>query len=216
MALAKVNKIMLRNTAASHGSFMFVDARSFAPFSLNTYSYGEQSIDFYTCPYSGDVPDKLYSFFIRAARGNSSTDSPMLYSCPNLDIYFFTSEPWVTYRGKVTSENICRYDDGSTSSIHCEFCLYHDKNPATPPRINTESVSGSNVHIVPGIERIIFNDPATIVFWTDGTKTVVKAHEDEFSEEHGLAMAIARKFLECHGCEFPRAGFKRLVREATR
>jgi len=73
------------------------------------------------------------------------------------------------------------------------------------------------MHFMPGIERIIFNNPATIVYWTDGTKTVVKAHGEEFSEEYGLAMAFARKVLEtAYGNEHPRAGFKRLVREATR
>lgn len=45
------------------------------------------------------------------------------------------------------------------------------------------------------IKRVIFNNPATIVFWEDGTKTVVKAHGDEFDEEKGLAMAIAKRAL---------------------
>ena len=45
------------------------------------------------------------------------------------------------------------------------------------------------------IENVIFNDPATIVFWKDGTKTVVKATNEEFDPEKGLAMAIAKKAL---------------------
>lgn len=46
------------------------------------------------------------------------------------------------------------------------------------------------------IKRVIFNNPATIVFWTDGTKTVVKCDErDEYDPEKGLAMAIAKKSL---------------------
>lgn len=45
------------------------------------------------------------------------------------------------------------------------------------------------------IKNVIFNDPATIVFWKDGTKTVVQAHNDEFDPEKGLAMAIAKKAL---------------------
>lgn len=46
------------------------------------------------------------------------------------------------------------------------------------------------------IKRVIFNGPATIVFWADGTKTVVKCQEgDEPSLEHGLAMCIAKKAL---------------------
>lgn len=42
-------------------------------------------------------------------------------------------------------------------------------------------------------KRIIRNGPAMVVFWTDGTKTVVKCHEEEFDFEKGLAMALARK-----------------------
>lgn len=46
------------------------------------------------------------------------------------------------------------------------------------------------------IDRVIFNDPATIVFWKDGTKTVVKCQEnDTYSPESGLAIAFAKKAL---------------------
>lgn len=44
------------------------------------------------------------------------------------------------------------------------------------------------------IEKVIFNDPATIVFWADGSKTVVKCQEHEvYDPEKGLAMATAKK-----------------------
>ena len=47
---------------------------------------------------------------------------------------------------------------------------------------------------IPEIKNVIFNNPATIVFWEDGTKTVVKCQDgDEFDPEKGLAMAIAKK-----------------------
>lgn len=46
------------------------------------------------------------------------------------------------------------------------------------------------------IKKVIFNNPATIVFWSDGTKTVVKCKkEDTWDPEKGLAMAICKKFL---------------------
>ena len=45
------------------------------------------------------------------------------------------------------------------------------------------------------ITKVIFNDPATIVFWADGTKTVVQAYNEPFDKEKGLAMAIAKKAL---------------------
>lgn len=48
--------------------------------------------------------------------------------------------------------------------------------------------------IMPKIERVVYNNPATVVFWDDGTKTVVKCQKgDTFSKETGLAMAIAKK-----------------------
>lgn len=50
------------------------------------------------------------------------------------------------------------------------------------------------------IKDVIFNNPATIIFWKDGTKTVVKAENEEFDPEKGLAMAIAKKTLgNCYG-----------------
>ena len=56
------------------------------------------------------------------------------------------------------------------------------------------------VRSVPQIKNVIFNDPATIVFWGDGTKTVVKCGEDDiFDPEKGLAMAITKKFFGNQG-----------------
>lgn len=45
------------------------------------------------------------------------------------------------------------------------------------------------------IKRVIFHDPATIVYWADGTKTVVKATNEKFDPEKGLAMAISKRAL---------------------
>ena len=53
------------------------------------------------------------------------------------------------------------------------------------------------------IEKVIFNDPATIIIWRDGTKTVVKCSEnDVFDPEKGLAMAIAKKTLGNKSCYY--------------
>lgn len=52
------------------------------------------------------------------------------------------------------------------------------------------------------IKKVIFNNPATIVFWIDGTKTVVKAENEDFDPEKGLAMAIAKKALGNKGSYF--------------
>lgn len=50
------------------------------------------------------------------------------------------------------------------------------------------------------IKKVIFNEPATIVFWSDGTKTVVKCGEDDiWDSEKGLAMAVTKKFFGNEG-----------------
>ena len=47
----------------------------------------------------------------------------------------------------------------------------------------------------PDIKDVIFSPPATIVFWTDNTKTVVKADDEPYDPEKGIAMAISKKML---------------------
>lgn len=54
------------------------------------------------------------------------------------------------------------------------------------------------------IEKIIYNNPATIVWFADGEKVVVKAHNERFDREKGVAMAIARKL-------YSRSEFVKLV-----
>lgn len=72
-----------------------------------------------------------------------------------------------------------------------------------------------------GIEKVVFQNPATIVYWSDGTKTVVNCMDnveirkkivdgkevtvrkprkcDTYSEENGLAMAIVKKWAGNNG-----------------
>lgn len=56
---------------------------------------------------------------------------------------------------------------------------------------------------MPGIKEVIFNDPATIVIWADGEKTVVKCQNGEpYDPEKGLAMAITKRALGNKGNYF--------------
>ena len=70
---------------------------------------------------------------------------------------------------------------------------------------NLEIVDCSpNTTKLPKIKDVIFNEPATIVMWSDGTKTVVKCQEGEgYDPEKGMAMAISKKALGNKGnyCE---------------
>lgn len=71
-----------------------------------------------------------------------------------------------------------------------KVAIYCDNDVRT-----TEAISTIGINF-PKIERVMFNGPATIVFWQDDTKTVVKCREgDTFDPEKGIAMAIAKKVL---------------------
>ena len=44
--------------------------------------------------------------------------------------------------------------------------------------------------------KVIVNNPATIIIWEDGTKTVVKCGKnDTFDAEKGIAMCIVKKLM---------------------
>lgn len=59
---------------------------------------------------------------------------------------------------------------------------------ATSRRTETLKINGAT------IKDVIFNNPATIVLWSDGDKTVVKCQEgDTYNPELGLAMCIVKK-----------------------
>ena len=79
----------------------------------------------------------------------------------------------------------------SNSNFEVDKYCYDD---IVTPRDLLNYMYGMNSSHIPEIKNVIFNDPATIVFWEDGTKTVVKCQDgDEFDPEKGLAMAIAKK-----------------------
>ena len=46
------------------------------------------------------------------------------------------------------------------------------------------------------INRVMFRNPATVVFWSDGTKTVVRCQPgDVYNPDTGLALCVAKKYF---------------------
>lgn len=95
--------------------------------------------------------------------------------------------------------NICKGDNGkcavSDSDSTIDKILSQCKGGFTyaNPVMKTGRI---NITVDSFIKDVIFNDPATIVFWVDGSKTVVKCQPGEtFDPEKGLAMAISKKVL---------------------
>ena len=60
-----------------------------------------------------------------------------------------------------------------------------------PRCVGNKTASATNTA---AIKNVIFAPPATIVYWSDGSKTVVKCSEkDVFDPEKGLAMTITKR-----------------------
>ena len=75
--------------------------------------------------------------------------------------------------------------DEMSGYVHKNFTDYTKKHKRITPPMPV---------IFPEISKVIFSEPATIVYWSDGTRTVVKVQEgDVFDPEKGLAMAISKK-----------------------
>lgn len=82
--------------------------------------------------------------------------------------------------------------------------------PVHVDEFNLTILPGGLPRVVPAIKEVIFHKPATIIYWGDGTKTVVKtAPGVEFSEYNGFCAAVAKKL-------FGGAGTMRIVKNASR
>lgn len=105
------------------------------------------------------------------------------------------------HQREFVDDMIKRFEDHFKIHLPDEFTLAS----AISAYVNTDIAASWNayqnykerrVKSMYAIKKVIFNSPATIVFWMDGTKTVVKAQGDDiFDPEKGLAMAISKKAL---------------------
>jgi len=72
----------------------------------------------------------------------------------------------------------------------CRYITYNTQQAHFLEHFNSKLIKISPLEI----EKVIFNNPATIVFWTDGSKTVVKTSpNDKFDKEKGILWAYAIK-----------------------
>ena len=111
----------------------------------------------------------------------SNCSDPLNYKIFDIKVTISTKElNTITLRKRKKDErrNEMPVERKSTSS-----CVYYASTTA-------KSISA------PSIKKVIFNYPATIVLWSDGSKTVVKCQDgDIYDPEKGLAMAISKKAL---------------------
>lgn len=99
----------------------------------------------------------------------------------------FTFNPGDLLRDRQGDWRILKREESVFDSMrymHWANCVMEE---ATKKKEETNMTAAS-------IKNVIFAPPATIVYWSDGSKTVVKCSEkDVFDPEKGLAMAIAKR-----------------------
>ena len=111
------------------------------------------------------------------------TEIEIEHSCPGL-----RPDTTIYVEGYLDPEHPCP----TMSFDTMREIIYHHLNGFRIP---------STVH--PAIKNVIFNPPATIVFWDDGTKTVVKTQDGEaFDPEKGITMAFFKKMHGNKGSYF--------------
>lgn len=94
--------------------------------------------------------------------------------------YFTIGKVYDVVDGNITNDNGYTYKD------------WDDAIKFLSGWYNFEKVADDSIII----SRVIFNDPATIILWSDGTKTIAKTHgDDAFDPEKGFAVACAKKLL---------------------
>lgn len=66
--------------------------------------------------------------------------------------------------------------------------------PARNPFMSTDCAARNDTV---RLDHVVYDDPATIAFWSDGTKTVVKCSpKDTYDPEKGLLLCIAKKISD--------------------
>lgn len=116
-----------------------------------------------------------------------------------IDKTFLGIENWICYMaGHAKREIECKIMTVVNSNHGLSAIKIEKENimPVKSPNSITFALSG-NMYMQPAtpkIEKVIFNDPATIILWKDGTKTVVKVKPGEkFDKWTGFAMAYMKK-----------------------
>ena len=72
------------------------------------------------------------------------------------------------------------------------------KSWSLPTKSEQYNYSGKLPYVNPDvyIKEVIYSDPATIVFWSDNTKTVCKCrYPDTYSKETGLTLCVLKKIF---------------------
>lgn len=89
------------------------------------------------------------------------------------------------------------YDNSINNIINDIFGFNIDHVDLRPlERKTSKQESLRKVYLMPNVKRVLFRDPATVVWFTDGTKSVaICGHGDTYDKETGIAICICKRMF---------------------
>ena len=136
------------------------------------------------------------SIFNNRRRGPKFKPGDIVY---DNEKYIVESSEWNSIDNEITyvvcNESGTRYYRKESQIMGVDLAAEY-RSTSNLYRRAINSYYGIRISDLMGIKKVIFNAPATIVLWNDGTKTVVKCSENDiFDPEKGLAFCFLKKLL---------------------
>lgn len=140
-----------------------------------------------------ELDKSLYRHLSNSMYGVSPFKDAVMY-CTN-NIKAIEDARKMNYTAK--DSNYCTNDIKATEEVTKMNYNECSKKELTPHEKQMRHISKAKAMLgATGITKVIFNDMATIVFWRDGSKTVVKCMEcDFYSKETAIAIAYFKHLV---------------------
>ena len=128
---------------------------------------------------------------------------PRSYRRDNIDAFLYyikgSDKSLSTNKEKTITDVLETLNEEQKTAVYALIGELNNDETEGGENMNRKETTNKSNRKSPDIRRFIkkvkFNPPATIVFWTDNTKTVVKCKGEDYDPEKGLAMCICKKVL---------------------
>lgn len=142
-------------------------------------------------------------WFKKVWHDDSYSKLPRSYRLDNIDALFYhikgPDKSLSTNKEKTITDVLETLNEEQKTAVYALIGELNNDETEGGKNMNRKETTNKSNHKSPDIRRFIkkvkFNPPATIVFWTDNTKTVVKCKREDYDPEKGLAMCICKKVL---------------------
>lgn len=131
-----------------------------------------------------------WSLFLEGEEIEKSTDEFTQNNFCRLTNFLNLYDDCITYLFNGPAMSFACYDQETADALIIRIHNLANK------KTKDSAISANNLYNTFEIKDILVNGPATIVFWADGTKTVVKCRpDDSYDIEKAVAMCFMKKAL---------------------